>query len=81
MKKINLLAFAAILAVGTVVLVNKLDVNENTLLEQNVEALSRGEFDPMGLCSTYCVYNFEYDCVLKTNNGFDITCEKMRSWL
>ena len=65
--------FALSLTVGVV------SYSNHNVITQNVEALTSGEFDPMGACSLYCRSNYSTDCVLTTNAGFDVTCEHMRT--
>ena len=81
-KKRFISIIVAIAAIGAVAVTSAvIKRNSNTILNQNVEALMSGEFNPIAMCDGHCRYKSGYICILKTNFGFDINCDDMVPWM
>lgn len=61
MKKTKLIAAIAASVAALSLAVGLISYSNNDVIAQNVEALTSGEFDPMGACSLYCRTNYSTD--------------------
>lgn len=79
--KIRIKSIVACLSVGFAIVVAVISSfgskDAQNVVSANVDALSSGEFNPVKSCEEYCRETRNFDCILETNAGFDITCRHM----
>lgn len=82
MKKIKFAFWGIIVCFAlTFFILSKREDYSCNLLRANIEALTQTEYNPIGLCRTYCRNKNGYICILNTNVGYDVYCDNMVPWM
>lgn len=79
-KRIIIAAVTIALAAAAGITCTVVKGSGDSFINDNLEALTSGELDPIGLCDSYCRSEYGYICILNTIYGFDIKCDDMVPW-
>lgn len=76
---ITLISITVIVSIASIAIAKNVLRYNDTLLEQNLDALMDGE-SLFIKCSIYCKPSPGYVCILYTNYDYNINCEEMEPW-